>query len=114
MNLDLLGKRALVCGSTQGIGKASAIELALLGARVTLVARDEEKLKLTVAELHRAGEQQHDYFVADFSKPDELRSKVHEYAAKHTIHILVNNTGGPPAGQAIDSKPEDFIAAFNN
>ena len=47
MNLSLKGKRALVCGSTQGIGKAAAVELALLGAEITLVARNEEALVAT-------------------------------------------------------------------
>ena len=44
MNLNLTGKKAIVCGSTQGLDLASAIELALLGASVTLMARNEKKL----------------------------------------------------------------------
>ena len=75
MNLDLTGKRAIVCGSTQGIGKASAIELALLGASITLVARNEEKLKAVLTELQTSNDQKHDYIVADFSFPDDLKSK---------------------------------------
>jgi len=63
MDLDLKGKSAVVCGSTQGIGIASAIELALMGASVTLIARDEQKLKDTANELHRAGNQHHDYII---------------------------------------------------
>lgn len=114
MNLDLNGKRAVVCGSTQGIGKASAIELALLGAHVTLVARNEDALKQAVQELQVYSGQLHDYVVADFSKPDDVREKVHSYAAKTTVHILVNNTGGPPAGLAFDARPEDFLQAFSN
>lgn len=112
MNLDLTGKRAIVCGSTQGIGKASAVELALLGADVTLVARDEEKLKSVMNELNPKGK--HNYVVADFSLPDTLKQKVNEFAANNVIHILVNNTGGPPGGQAIDAQPEDFLKAFSN
>lgn len=112
MNLDLTGKRAIVCGSTQGIGKASAIELALLGANVTLIARDEEKLKAVVKELNPKG--QHSYLVADFSSPETLKQKITEFAAKNAIHILINNTGGPPGGQAIDAQPEDFVKAFSN
>lgn len=112
MNLDLTGKRAVVCGSTQGIGKASAIELALLGANITLIARDEEKLKAVVKELNPTG--QHNYLVADFSSPETLKQKINEFAAKNPIHILINNTGGPPGGQAIDAKVEDFIKAFSN
>lgn len=112
MNLDLTEKRAIVCGSTQGIGKASAIELALLGADVTLVARDEEKLKAVLKELNPKGK--HSYVVADFSNPDLLKTKITEFASKNPIHILINNTGGPPAGLAIDAQTEEFVRAFSN
>lgn len=112
MNLDLTGKRAVVCGSTQGIGKATAIELALLGANITLIARDEAKLKAVMKELNPAGE--HTYLVADFSAPETLKQKITEFASKNPVHILINNTGGPPGGQAIDAQPEDFVKAFSN
>src|SRR5688572_12889621 len=108
MNLDLNGKRAVVCGSTQGIGKASAIELALLGAHVTLVARNEDKLKSVVKELQVYSGQQHDYFVADFSHPEELKKTAAAYAAKNPVHILINNTGGPPGGKAMEAHPDEF------
>lgn len=113
MNLDLSGKRAVVCGSTQGIGKAAAIELALLGASITLIARNEEKLKETLKELSRHAGQQHEYIVADFGYPDELRLKIGTYVAEKIIHILVNNTGGPAGGQAIDANTDEFIKAFS-
>lgn len=113
MNLDLNGKTAIVCGSTQGIGKAAAIELSLLGANVTLVARDEQKLKHAWGELHH-GHQLHHYLVADFTKPDELKKKVDDFVAKHTVHILVNNTGGPPGGQAIDANLDEYLKAFSS
>ena len=51
MNLNIQNKNALVCGSTQGIGLATAILLAEEGVNVTLIARNEEKLKKTVAQL---------------------------------------------------------------
>ncbi len=114
MDLNLKGKRAVVCGSTQGIGKASAIELALLGADVTLVARNEEKLKAVVKELAQSDGQRHEFIVADFSAPQDLQSKISLYGANNTVHILVNNTGGPPPGLAIDAKVEDFTAAFSS
>lgn len=114
MNLDLSGKRAVVCGSTQGIGKASAVELALLGASVTLIARDEEKLKKVLSELSTSASQKHAYVVADFSSPETLKQKVEKYAADHAVHILINNTGGPPGGQAIDAAGDDFVKAFSN
>ncbi|MBL7872226.1 MAG: SDR family oxidoreductase [Cyclobacteriaceae bacterium] len=112
MNLDLQGKRALIGGSTQGIGKASAIELAHLGATVTLLARNEQSLKETLNELPTPVGQVHNYLVADFNSPDQLKSVVEHFVKTNTIHILINNTGGPPAGQAIDATPEEFIKAF--
>ncbi|WP_435356923.1 SDR family oxidoreductase [Emticicia sp. SJ17W-69] len=114
MNLDLTGKTALVCGSTQGIGKAAAIELALLGANVTLLARNEEKLQEVLDELPRKKSQKHRYLVIDFAKTNQVRPKIERYLAKYPkVHILVNNTGGPAGGPVIDANPEQFIQAFN-
>ncbi len=113
MDLSLIGKRALVCGSTQGIGKASAIELAQLGATVTLLARDENKLKSTLRELPTNERQKHDFIIADFSFPDQVKAAIQKFVSSNEVHILVNNTGGPPAGQAIDATPEDFLQAMN-
>ena len=92
MNLNLNNKYALVCGSTAGIGKATAIDLAEEGVNITLIARNEEKLKAVLAELpkHRV----HDYIVADFSNPEELKTKVSNYISeKRGFQILINNTG---------------------
>lgn len=116
MDITLKGKKAFVCGSTQGIGKAAAIELAKLGATVVLLARNEDSLKQVKDELNSSGNQRHDYIIADFSNPEELKNKVAEYLEKNSepIHILVNNTGGPPAGKAIDAKTEEFLSAFQN
>lgn len=114
MNLDLRGKRAVVGGSTQGIGKASAIELALLGATVTLLSRNEEALKTVVKELPAPVGQVHDYLVSDFNNPDQLKSVIEKFVKNNPVQILINNTGGPPAGQAIDATPEEFIKAFTS
>ncbi|MER3498438.1 MAG: short-chain dehydrogenase [Chitinophagaceae bacterium] len=113
MNLSLEGKNAIICGSTQGIGLAIAEELALLGANCTLVARNEEALKSVMHELDIALRQTHNYIVADFSKPEELKVKIEEHVKNHPVHILINNTGGPPAGPIIDASEEDFLKAFN-
>ena len=116
MDINLKGKKAFVCGSTQGIGKAAALELASLGASIVLLARNEDSLKQVVKELDSNQGQKHDYIAVDFSDASLLKSKVNQYLEKnnHPIHILVNNTGGPPAGKAIDAKTEDFLTAFNN
>jgi 3-oxoacyl-[acyl-carrier protein] reductase len=113
MNLDLTGKNALVCGSTQGIGKASALEIAALGATVTLMARDEYKLKEVRSLLPRTANQEHGYLQADFSDPRLVDEAIRKHTSEYPVHILINNTGGPPGGQAIDAATEEFIRAFN-
>ena len=114
MNLSLTGKRAVVCGSTQGIGKAAALELALLGANVTLVARNEEKLLQTVRDLDQHAGQQHEFIQADFDVPEALQSKVTAYARQNNVDILVNNTGGPAPGTILEASLEEFQKAFSN
>ncbi len=114
MELNFQGKRAIVCGSTQGIGKASAIEFALMGANVTLMARDESSLKSVVRELDSSEGQKHDYLVADFAFPEQLEKVVHDFIKDNIVHILVNNTGGPPAGQAINAPIQEYEAAFRS
>lgn len=115
MNLNLENKKAFVCGSTQGIGKAIAIELSALGAEVILIARHEEKLKQTLSELNASKGQKHNYICADFSHPAILKEKVERWIKENgTVHILINNTGGPPSGKAIDAALDEFIQAFNN
>lgn len=113
MNLDLKNKRALVCGSTQGIGKAVALELALLGCNVTLVARNEEALKKTKSELPVSGSQMHSYLCVDFTNPEKLKELTESFIQRNgPVHILVNNTGGPAAGPIINAKTDEFINAF--
>jgi len=114
MNLNFSGKTAIVCGSSQGIGKCTALELAKNGANLVLVARNEEKLKAVLAELPQDSTQKHQYLVADFSHPEEVRKAVETYLENGgDCHILVNNTGGPKGGNIIDAKPEEFVLAFN-
>lgn len=114
MNLDLTGKKAIVCGSTQGIGKASAEELANLGASVILVARNEDKLEAVRQQLDTSKGQEHHYIIADFSFTPQVELMVNEYLKYNgPVHILVNNTGGPAGGLAIDAEPEDYTKAFS-
>ncbi|UII22830.1 SDR family oxidoreductase [Fulvivirga ligni] len=114
MDINLKGKRALVCGSTQGIGKATALELAELGAHITLIARDENKLKEVLDELPLKDGQKHHYICADFDQPDYLKSTINAYMIKEgDVHILINNTGGPAGGKAMDAQLTEFTSAFN-
>jgi 3-oxoacyl-[acyl-carrier protein] reductase len=111
MNLNLEGKTALVCGSTQGIGRAAAHELALLGASIVLLARNEEALRETLTQLPGAG---HRYLVADFAHSAEVQKVIEGFAKENSVHILVNNTGGPPPGKISDADIEAFRVAFNS
>lgn len=115
MNTDLTGKTALVGGSSQGIGKACAMELAALGANVILLARNEEKLRTAMSDLDTSAGQNHAYITADYSNPESVKEAVNGLLVQdQVVHILVNNTGGPPAGPAFSAEPEEFRNAFNN
>ncbi len=112
MELSLKGKNALVGGSSKGIGKAAAIELSKLGAEVTLVARSAELLTHVLDSLDRSQGQRHSFIVADFTQLYELEKKIEALALQKTIHIVVNNTGGPAAGPLTTAAPEAFLRAF--
>jgi len=112
MEIKLENKTALVCGSTAGIGKATAIQLAQAGARVILLARNEDKLKEVLLLLPTHLSQQHDYLVADFSNPEQLDVVVSAFAKANPIHILINNTGGPPSGWLIEADLDALDRAF--
>ncbi|HET9033720.1 MAG TPA: SDR family oxidoreductase [Dokdonella sp.] len=114
MNLQLLGKHALVCGASQGIGRATAHELATLGADVTVLARSAESLEKVVAELPRINSaQKHGYVAVDMRNHAELRAKLEAVANNGAINIFINNTGGPPGGPANSASAEEFLTAFN-
>ncbi len=114
MELSLIGKTALVCGSTQGIGRATAEELAVLGANVVLLARNEEQLQSVADSLSQTEGQQHQYLVADFQFPEKVKEIVEAFTAKHAVHILVNNTGGPPGGPITNAQVQEFENAFSS
>jgi 3-oxoacyl-[acyl-carrier protein] reductase len=113
MDLNLIGKHALVCGASEGIGRATAHELALLGASVTVLARRAEALQEVAAALPRTGAQAHDWIDADVSQTDALRERIAALADSAPVHILVNNTGGPPGGPAHGAAAEAYLDAFN-
>lgn len=114
MENDLTNKIALVCGSTQGIGKEVAMQLAGLGASIVLVARNQDKLKEVLTELPASGNQKHSFLVADFSNPDNVKQELDKFVSEgNVIDILVNNTGGPKGGPIIDADISEFTNTFN-
>ncbi|WP_271855552.1 SDR family oxidoreductase [Patiriisocius marinus] len=113
MNLNLKNKKAMICGGSAGIGEAAAQELASLGATITLVARNEEKLQATLKTLATQDGQQHEYIVADFTNPQLLKEKVTAATQNKNFHILLNNTGGPKGGPIFSADTSEFIKAFS-
>ena len=110
MNLSLRNKKAVVCGSTQGIGKAIAEELSRQGVNLTLIARDKQALENVIKKLDTSLGQSHDYLCVDFSD-DNFENKISDLSSLN-IDILINNTGGPASGPITDANPDDFLLAF--
>ncbi|NMM48856.1 SDR family oxidoreductase [Marinigracilibium pacificum] len=114
MEISLKGRRALVCGSSRGIGKAIAIALAGSGASVLLMSRDKDKLKEVISVLDTTSGQEHDFIVADFNEPHLVEKRINKYLESgKNIDILINNTGGPSPGLAFESEPELYQKAFS-
>lgn len=112
--LDLIGKNALVGGSSKGIGKATAYVLAGLGANVIVMARSADKLSKIVEDLPTSDGQQHECIVVDFAKKEEVEERVKAQLENKDIHILINNTGGPKGGPLIEAQLDEFTSAFHN
>lgn len=110
MDTNLHGRTALVCGASQGIGLASAVALASLGCRVTLFARDPQRLGEAMAALPVVDGVEHDIAIADFHDPamvlDEASGAMDRAGG---FDVLVNNTGGPPGGPITEADGEAFL-----
>ena len=114
MNLSLKHKHAFVCGSTDGIGKASALLMAEYGCEITLIARSQEKLDSTLSKLAQNNDQNHSTVCADFDDPETLKEKVNSQISTlgKSVDILVNNSGGPHGGALIEAEEDEFRIAF--
>lgn len=112
MITDLQGRHALVCGGSEGIGRAAAIALAARGATITLLARRADRLDTVRATLPIPLQQTHGTLAADVSDLPALRAKIGALCAAQPVHILVNNTAGPPGGPAHAASPEQYLAVF--
>lgn len=110
MNLDLKNKVALVCGASQGIGRACAIELSKLGCNIIALARSEDKLKTLMTELAPG---RHQILVGDLDQWMSVKNQIKEMALKTPISILINNAGGPAGGPIMEARGEDFENTFN-
>ncbi|MEM9646893.1 MAG: SDR family oxidoreductase [Bacteroidota bacterium] len=113
MNISLSGKKALIGGSSKGIGEAIARQLAASGASVILMARNISQMKQILEELDTSQGQQHQYLAVDFSNFEGFRSAISDFFGNNTIDILVNNTQGPKAGGPLEKTVGDYQEAFD-
>ncbi|WP_421805352.1 SDR family oxidoreductase [Flagellimonas sp.] len=113
MNISLQGKKALVGGSSKGIGAAIAKQLAASGASVTLMARSEGRMQELIEEMDSSQGQQHQFLSVDFTDFEAYKSKITAYFETNTVDILVNNTQGPEGGGALEKKVDDYQNAFD-
>ncbi|WP_324023646.1 SDR family oxidoreductase [Maribacter sp. BPC-D8] len=113
MNISLKNKKALVGGSSGGIGKAIAQQLAESGASVTLMSHSEEKLHNIVNDLPTDQGQQHQYLSVDFNNFNNYKKVITKYFENNSVDILVNNTQGPAAGNALEKQVNDYQQAFD-
>ena len=113
MKINLTGKNALVGGSTSGLGKAISIQLASCGASITIMARNETKLKAVTQELDTSFNQKHNYLVIDFYNFEGYKSILSKFFQSNSVDILVNNTNGPEAGTVFEKTSDDYQKAFD-
>ena len=113
MKINLQHKKALVGASTEGLGKAIALQLALCGASVTLMARNEEKLKQVLSELNTDFNQKHQYIITDFYDFNSFKKITTNYFKNNQVDILINNTNGPVSGGVFDKNTNDYQQAFD-
>lgn len=113
MDLQLTRQPVIVCASSAGLGKATALEFAREGARVMLCARRESELKRAAADIKAATGHEPAYTVVDVTKPADITRVVDAtVAAFGGIFALVNNSGGPPAGSFDAFDDAAWQAAF--
>src|SRR3954469_15444811 len=94
-SVDLTGRTVLVTGATGGIGKATALGLAALGAEVAITGRDPERAEPAAREIRTAGRGPVEVFIADLSSQGEVRRLAGEVLQRLIrIDVLVNNVGG--------------------
>ncbi len=115
-------KVAIVCGSSRGMGKAIAAKFIELGAKVVMVSRNEERLLSAMREITSKAVEKGDRTAVkralaipgDVTKKEDIERVVKETIEEFgTVHILVNNTGGPPAGYFEDFDDNDWLSAIN-
>ena len=114
MELSLKGKNAIVCASSQGLGKAAAIDLAKEGVNLVICSRDQEKINDVKKEIEDLAKIEVLALKADLNSEDDIKNLFMEAKnAFQSIDILINNNGGPPPSTFEQLNDEDWKKAFN-
>ena len=113
MKINLKDKKALIGGSSKGLGYAVAKQLAVCGATVTLVSRNEHLLKKNMIELKKLTGFDHNYIVVDYNDSEGYNKIITGFFKTNSVDILINNTQGPSAGDVLSVSESDYKNAFN-
>lgn len=113
---SMSGKRVLLTGATNGIGEVTAIELAKLGADLTLVARSKDKASATEQRIKAAAPNARvEFLFADLSVMSEVRRVASEFKARHSrLDVLINNAGATFSSRSVTSDGFEMTFALNH
>tara|TARA_Y100000996_G_scaffold405302_1_gene380318 strand:- start:425 stop:1216 length:792 start_codon:yes stop_codon:yes gene_type:complete len=114
MDLSIKGKNAIVCASSQGLGKSAAVDLAKEGVNLAICSRNQEKINLVKSEIEQVSDVKVVAIQADLGSENDIDTLF--YTAKEqlkTVDILVNNNGGPPPSTFEELTDEEWQKAFN-
>mgnify|MGYP001463498222 FL=1 len=117
MNLNLKNKNAIVCASSQGLGKAAAMDLAMEGVNLAICSRDQKKIDRAKKEILMKTDQNIKILSLEVNldSPEEINAFYKEVESNlGSVDILVNNTGGPPPSSFDQISDEDWLNAFNS
>ena len=117
MNLNLKNKNAIVCASSQGLGKAAALDLAEEGVNIAICSRDQDKINKVKEEIHQKINSEIKVIAlqVDLDSPDEIQAFYKQVENDlGSVDILVNNNGGPPPSTFEQLSDDDWQKAFNS
>ena len=117
MNLNLNNKNAIVCASSQGLGKAAALDLAEEGVNLAICSRDQDKINKVKEEIHQKINSEIKVIAlqVDLDSPDEIQAFYKQVENDlGSVDILVNNNGGPPPSTFEQLSDDDWQKAFNS
>ena len=117
MKLNLKNKNAIVCASSQGLGKAAALDLAEEGVNLAICSRDQDKINKVKEEIHQKINSEIKVIAlkVDLDSPDEIQAFYKQVENDlGSVDILVNNNGGPPPSTFEQLSDDDWLKAFNS